>query len=332
MPPIQIAAPNWCRHSTSSSGARSSSRAAACVVRVAAASSIAVSASSGATGARWPGANSQRDHRGGSDLRPCPAMAKFAPQHVADRQIDGADQHGGLQRDRRRLADHQRDGAPGGDRDAGRARSLAPAEPSREPAGAASSARNSTPPSAIDCASDGQAMDDDRQVAEQIDQQRHASGARHGEGHIAAGDMAVDRQHLPAHDIGAGRIRSALVARTLGGPSARSSAPSGCGPGRSGSGASGRGRSGCCSGTTCATLPAGTLPPAGGWLCQDGVRHGRMTAPATHAEQRHDDDSVRAAGGSNGGPSCSRRACYRLSVAGTQLPDPADLDRRLNAP
>ena len=44
MPPIQIAAPNWCRHSTTSSGARLSSRAAAWVVSVAAASSIRQSA------------------------------------------------------------------------------------------------------------------------------------------------------------------------------------------------------------------------------------------------------------------------------------------------
>ena len=44
-------------------------------------------------------------------------------------------------------------------------------------------------------------MDDDREVAEQIDQQFHRSGRRHGEWHVAAGDMAVHRQHLPADDI-----------------------------------------------------------------------------------------------------------------------------------
>ena len=40
MPPIQMAAPNWCRKLTSNSGVRCPSRAAACVVSVAAASSM----------------------------------------------------------------------------------------------------------------------------------------------------------------------------------------------------------------------------------------------------------------------------------------------------
>ena len=85
MPPIQIAAPNWCRNSTSSSGVRLSSRAAACVVSVAAASSIAASASSGAIGARWPSANSVSAISAAAAIFTKPATAKFALQHIGDR-------------------------------------------------------------------------------------------------------------------------------------------------------------------------------------------------------------------------------------------------------
>ena len=79
MPPIQIAAPNWCRPSTSRSGVRLSSRAAACVVRVAAASSITVSTSSGATGARWPRANRVSAISAAAAVFTMPATAKCAP-------------------------------------------------------------------------------------------------------------------------------------------------------------------------------------------------------------------------------------------------------------
>ena len=65
---------------------------------------------------------------------------------------------------------------------------------------------------------DGQTVDDDRQIAEQIDQQRHASMPCDREGYVATGDMAVDRQHLPAHDIGAGVVSFTLASSSSGGP------------------------------------------------------------------------------------------------------------------
>ena len=179
---------------------RSSSRAAACVVSVAAASSITHSTSSG-TGARArPGEQQRREQRRGRDLH-----------HAGDREI-GA-QHVARATDRR-------------------------CPPGRRPAAPRSPPRRRTSATALQAASsrgpprdavarrpscrrqrtgqqhqeqhaaerhrlrdDGQSMDDDRQIAEQIDQQRHALSACHGEGHVAAGDVAVDRQHLPANDI-----------------------------------------------------------------------------------------------------------------------------------
>jgi len=45
-------------------------------------------------------------------------------------------------------------------------------------------------------------VEDDRQIAEQVDQQRHVSVIRDGEGNVAARDVAVDCQDLPANDVG----------------------------------------------------------------------------------------------------------------------------------
>ncbi len=97
---------------------------------------------------------------------------------------------------------------------------------------------------------DGQAMDDDREVAEDVDQQLHGSGACHGEGNIAAGDVPIDRQNLPAHYVCAGRdVQMATddVGRSLGIDGNRGS---GSGPAASGSDGNGPGRSGCCSETS----------------------------------------------------------------------------------
>ena len=177
MPPIQIAAPNWCSHSTTSSGARSSSRAAACVVRVAAASSTSARPSSSGTGARSPrGRTAARRSRRRSAILIRPAMANCAASTSATRQVDGADQHRGLQRDRGGLAQQQRHGAPGGDAFACRCTTAAPgaAEARGERAGQQRQEQHAAERHRL--RQDGQSVDDDRQVAEQIDQQVHASG------------------------------------------------------------------------------------------------------------------------------------------------------------
>ena len=197
--------------------------------------------SSGAAGARWPRVNSRaRDQRGSGGLH------QAGDGEVARRAR--------RRRDRSTVptstavcsatvaASHTSSAtrAPGGDARARRARCAAPAEPSRGASGRASKARNSTPPSAIDCASDGQARGR-RSTGSRTDRSAAPRArARHGERHVAAGDVAVDRQHLPAHDIGAGRgeCRGGVDARS-GAPSGRSAAPPGCGPDASASGASG---------------------------------------------------------------------------------------------
>ena len=97
MPPIQIAAPNWCRNSTSSSGVRLSSRAAAWVVSVAAANSI-TQARSADDGARCPSANRVSAISAAARSSPC-RLRRNWPERVGDRKVDCADQHQRLQRD-----------------------------------------------------------------------------------------------------------------------------------------------------------------------------------------------------------------------------------------
>ncbi len=75
MPPIQMAAPNWCSASTPSSSALSDSRAAACVVSVAAASSTAPAPSS--QGAAAPRHSSSASTQAATALM-IPATAKLA--------------------------------------------------------------------------------------------------------------------------------------------------------------------------------------------------------------------------------------------------------------
>ncbi len=82
MPPIQIAAPNWCSPSTASSNGRSVSRAAAWVVSVAAASSTRPAASSSDAGARRP-ASSSASNTTAAPIFTSPATAKLAPSTLA---------------------------------------------------------------------------------------------------------------------------------------------------------------------------------------------------------------------------------------------------------
>ena len=187
------------------------------MVRVAAASSIVASASSGVIGARGPSANSVNAISAAAVVFTSARDGEIRVQRVRDREIDGADQHRRLQRDGCGLAQHQREGAPCGNGDAGAFDAL----PRRTQMRNDRAQQQREEQHAAEChrlRGDGQAMDDDRQIAEQIDQQRHASMPCDREGHVATGDMAVDRQHLPAHDIGAGcgQLRAGLeqVGRT----------------------------------------------------------------------------------------------------------------------
>ena len=78
MPPIQMAAPNWCSAETPSSTARSSSRAAAWVVRVAAASSTAPAPSNSQAGAPAPAPSSATASTAAAAILARPASAEAA--------------------------------------------------------------------------------------------------------------------------------------------------------------------------------------------------------------------------------------------------------------
>ena len=79
MPPIQTAAPSWCSALTASSGSRSSNRAAAWVVAVAAARMSKASATSGAAGASRPRSRSSAASSAAAAMRTRPASDESAP-------------------------------------------------------------------------------------------------------------------------------------------------------------------------------------------------------------------------------------------------------------
>ncbi len=79
MPPIQMAAPSWCRKLTPSRMARSPSRAAAWVVSVAATSTTAAAASNSGAWARGPARNSATTSTRAAAIFTRPASAKLAP-------------------------------------------------------------------------------------------------------------------------------------------------------------------------------------------------------------------------------------------------------------
>ena len=178
---------------------------------------------------------------------------------------------------------------------------------------------------------DGQPMQDDDEIAEQVDQQATRSGPGDGEGHVAAGDVAVDCQHLPAHHVGARRQRRRW--------------PRGCRAGRPGaigstdwlwsgavaSGASGRDRSGCCSGTPSPPSGRHAVPPRGRLaLHQDGVRlasDGRAAAGRPRGEQA---DGARCVSGTeavgiSAAPVLSERAAVGYQSSGTRESPPPQL-------
>ena len=106
-PPIQIAAPSWCRPSTASKPPRLSRRAAAWVVRVAAASSMPVSSKQRHRPARGPASATARRQSSGRDGFHHPGDGEARGQHLAQAEIDGVHQHGGLQGDSRGLGQQQ---------------------------------------------------------------------------------------------------------------------------------------------------------------------------------------------------------------------------------
>ncbi len=177
MPPIQIAAPSWCSASTASSGARSESRAIACVVRVAAASTTSPAVSSTRVGARGPLPSNTTASTSAAPILTRLACANSAPStcpHVrstvetstepciskvsASPPISARAEKPATRAVPRMIA------GPAG----------------RSANGRAAKMRNSVATQSHRLGNDDEAVDDDRQVAEQIDEQAQAQDSRQG--------------------------------------------------------------------------------------------------------------------------------------------------------
>ncbi len=155
IPPIQIAAPSWCRPSTSRRPPRWSRRAAAWVV-------------SGGGGEFDDGQRQQRErrgallqaeqdegHRGSRGDLDHAGDGEAGGQDVGKTEVDGVHQDRGLQCNGSGLGQQEGEGSVAGDtgdrRRDGREPTVTPVRLRRGARGRARRTRNSTPPSAIDC-------------------------------------------------------------------------------------------------------------------------------------------------------------------------------------